>query len=108
MSELDLSELTRFPGQLAIRAIAPKPITDPLLLAARIADMRWDGYAILDEALELGLRWVVPVRSRAQTIVASIDMFARSARYSWVDMHDLFPPHLLNAAGRVEKYLLFN
>lgn len=108
LSELDPSELTRFLGQLSIRAVTPKTITDPLLLAARIAEVHRDGYAILDEELELGLRSIaVPVRSRAQTIVASINVSTQSARHSCIDMHDLFLPHLLNAAGRIEEYLAF-
>ena len=108
LSELDGSELTRFLGQMTISARTPKTITDPVTLAGRIADARRDGYAIVDEELELGLRSIaVPVRSRFGTIVASINVSTQSARHSCDDMRERFLPRLLNAAGRIEEYLAF-
>jgi len=106
LSELDESELARFLGQMTLRARTPKTITDPAILAARIADVRRDGHAIVDEELELGLRSIaVPVRSRAGRVVASINVSTRTARCTLSEMSSLFLPHLLNAAREIEDYL---
>lgn len=108
LSELDPAKLACFLGQVPIRAFTPKTITDTLELASRIADVKRDGYAIVDEELELGLRSIaVPVRSRSQKIIASVNVSTQSARHSCADMRDLFLPHLLRAAQRIEEYLVF-
>lgn len=106
LSELNDAELARLLGQMTLRPRTPKTVTEPSILAARVAEVRRDGHAIVDEELELGLRSIaVPVRSRAGRIVAAINVSTRTARCSVGEMRSLFLPHLLDAARKIEEYL---
>lgn len=90
-----------------IRAATPKTITDPNLLARAIAVAGENGYAIVDEELELGLRSIaVPVRDRSGTVVAAINVSTQSARMSVDAMRRDFLPLLRRAAARIEDYFV--
>lgn len=90
-----------------IRAATPKTITDPALLARAIAVAGENGYAIVDEELELGLRSIaVPVRDRSGTVVAAINVSTQSARMSVDAMRRDFLPLLKRAAARIEDYFV--
>lgn len=106
LSDLDDAELARFLGQATIRANTPKTVTDREALAARVAEVRRAGYAIVDEELELGLRSIaVPVRARDGRIVAAINVSTQSARFSCEEMPRTILPPLLDAAAKIEDFL---
>lgn len=106
LSELDDAELARFLRQITIRARTPRTVTDPDRLAACVAEVRRNGYAIVDEELELGLRSIaVPVRARSGRIVAAVNVSTQTGRHSCEEMRRLFLPHLRWAAERIEEYL---
>ena len=74
-------------------------------LPGRVAGARRDGYALVDEELEIGLRSIaVPVRDRAGRIVAAINVPTQSARCDVETMKRDFLPVLLSAATRIEHY----
>ncbi|WEX10173.1 IclR family transcriptional regulator C-terminal domain-containing protein [Chelativorans sp. AA-79] len=108
LSGLDDAELACFLDKAAIRANTPKTVTDRQALAARIADVRRAGYAIVDEELELGLRSIaVPVRARPGAVVAAINVSTQAARFSCEEMGRTLLPPLLEAAAKIEDILAF-
>ena len=64
--------------------------------------VRRDGYAIVDQELEIGLRSIaVPVKDVAGKVVAAINAGTQSARVTLAEMKSRFLPALLTAAGEL-------
>ena len=105
LSDLPPAELDAFLAGATIRANTPKTVTDRGALAALIAKAGRDGYAVVDEELEVGLRSIaVPVRDRTGRIVAAINVSTQSARFSVEEMEREVLPRLKEAAAGIEDY----
>ncbi|MGQ4475710.1 IclR family transcriptional regulator domain-containing protein [Streptomyces sp. SAS_276] len=62
------------PREHELRALTPRTLTDPAALAAALETVRTQGYALVDEELEAGLRSIaVPVRDRTGRVVAALN-----------------------------------
>lgn len=87
-------------GPLA--ACTPKTLTDPARLAARIRADHAQGFALIDEELEIGLRSIaVPVTDTAGRPVAALNVGASSGAYSIADLERRFLPLLRQTAGQL-------
>lgn len=107
LSGLPSTELETFLGKATIRANTPKTVTDRAQLARLIRQADEDGYAAIDEELEIGLRSIaVPVRDRSGRIVAAINVSTQSARTSMEEMERTFLPYLREAAARIEDFFV--
>lgn len=105
LSDLPPAELGAFLASANIIAHTPKSITDRAALEREVARVAEQGYAIIDEELELGLRSIaVPVRDRSARIVAAINISTQSSRFSPEEMRSLILPQLANAAHSIENY----
>lgn len=79
--------------------------TNPATLRSLLQKVAEDGYAIVDQELEAGLRSVaVPVRSRAN-IVAALNIGTQAARVPMSDLHSRYLPVLRRAARDLEALL---
>ncbi|MCR4266175.1 IclR family transcriptional regulator C-terminal domain-containing protein [Nitratireductor sp. ZSWI3] len=106
LSDLDSAELTRFLAHASIGAKTAKTVTDKAALAAKVALARQQGYAVVDEELELGLRSIaVPVRDKFGRIVAALNVSTQSARFTCPQMERILLPPLLDAARKLEDFL---
>jgi IclR family transcriptional regulator, pca regulon regulatory protein len=77
-------------------ARTPKTITSLDQLMIKLAAIRAEGHAIVDEELELGLRSIaVPVWNSKGTVVAALNIGAQAARISLAEMREAFLPRLL-------------
>jgi IclR family pca regulon transcriptional regulator len=107
LSGLSPAELEAFLGKAAIRANTPKTVTDRAELARLIRQAGEDGYAAIDEELEIGLRSIaVPIRDRSGRVVAAINVSTQSARTPMKEMERTFLPHLREAAARIEDFFV--
>lgn len=107
LSDLAPAELDTFLGQTMIERRTPKTITDKRLLAEAIGKAKADGFAIVDEELELGLRSIaVPINDRTGRTVAAINVSTQSARFSVADMEREILPVLLAAKQRIEDFFV--
>lgn len=105
LSDLPPADLKVFLGAAHITAHTPKSITDPAKLEREIARVAEEGFAIIDEELEIGLRSIaVPIRDRTGKIVAAINISTQSSRFSPDEMKTLILPPLRNAARSIENY----
>jgi IclR family pca regulon transcriptional regulator len=83
----------------------PKTIIDRGALAKAVRKARADGFAIIDEELELGLRLIaVPILDRLGMTVAAVNVSTQSARFSVAEMERAFLPVLLGARERIEDF----
>ncbi|GLS34771.1 IclR family transcriptional regulator [Mesorhizobium tianshanense] len=105
LSSLAPNDLETFLDQAKIERRTPKTIVKRRLLAEAIHKAKADGFAIVDEELELGLRSIaVPIDDRTGRTVAAINVSTQSARFSIEDMERQILPVLLGAKQRIEDF----
>ncbi|MFF8610368.1 IclR family transcriptional regulator C-terminal domain-containing protein [Streptomyces sp. NPDC015346] len=88
------------------RALTPHTVTAREELAALLERVREQGYALVDEELEQGLRSIaVPVRDRAGVVVAAVNVAMHSSRRSVEECVGEVLPELRTAVARIEDDL---
>lgn len=81
-------------------------ITDPASLRAEIARVREQGWCLLDQELEDGVRSVaVPLRDATGRVVAAINTSGHATRVTLEMLHDDFLPRLQDCALRIDQDL---
>jgi IclR family pca regulon transcriptional regulator len=101
LAQLSHNELERYFAAAKLTRFTPHTLTDRDALKKRLAQVRAQGFVVVSEELELGLRSIaVPVQGRAVTPLA-INMSANAARISESEMIATFLPALRQAAQRV-------
>jgi IclR family transcriptional regulator, pca regulon regulatory protein len=99
---LDPSEIWRRLKSLRIEPLTPSTITDLQALFDRIRDDHAQGFSIVDEELERGLRAIaVPVIDRQDQVVAALNRSTDSTRTTRNEMRDRFLPELRAVAAQI-------
>jgi IclR family transcriptional regulator, pca regulon regulatory protein len=99
---LDDAELWCRLRSLRIEAFTPSTITDVQALYERVREDHAQGFAIVDEELERGLRSIaVPVVDRAGEAIAALNISTHSTRTTRNEMRDRFLPRLRTVAERI-------
>lgn len=106
--------LAELPGEelaAILKDTVPQPLTERTLtgsraIAAELARVRTQGWAIVDGELELGLRSAaVPVRGREGRIAAALNVSTSASRDSLEHLRDQHLPLLLETAAAIEADL---
>lgn len=85
-----------------LKPLTAKTLTDRDALLAEIDRVREQGYAIIDEELEMGLRSIaVPIRNTAGQVVAAINTGAQTGRVSVDRLKDEVLPQLLSVQAKL-------
>jgi IclR family pca regulon transcriptional regulator len=93
------AEIWRRLRSVRLEAYTGSTITDPQALFARVREDHAQGFSIVDEELEQGLRSIaVPVVSRSGQAVAAIALSSHASRTSPGDLREAFLPALREAA----------
>ena len=99
-------ELRRRLADRKITAYTPTTITDPATLVARIMADHRQGYSIVDEELERGLRSIaVSIVSRSSRNVGAINLSALSSRTTQREIRERFLPELRAVAAEISATL---
>lgn len=107
LSGLAEGELEAFLARASIHAKTDRTVTDRAELARLVARARTQGYAIVDQELEIGLRSIaVPIHERTGAIVAAINVSTQSARMPVSQMEREFLPLLKKAASSIEDFFV--
>ena len=105
LSGLAEAELRDFLDRIEPRGLTGKTVTDRGKLFTIIREAANDGFALVDEELEIGLRSIaVPIRDRSGRIVAAINVSTQSARFTTAAMRREILPHLRQAARDIESF----
>jgi IclR family pca regulon transcriptional regulator len=108
---------TRFPayatsmGHVLLAGLDLLPLTDHTLtsveeLRARLRDVRTQGFALVDQELEYGLRSLAaPVHNRAGKVVAAVNVSTQVSRVSPEETRRLLLPPLRKAVAEIENDL---
>jgi IclR family pca regulon transcriptional regulator len=84
----------------------PRTIVDPDALVERIRSDRAQGYSIVDEELEQGLRALaVPIVTRSGENIGAINLSAHASRATRNDLRDKFLPRLNAIAREISRSL---
>ncbi len=84
----------------------PRAIVDPDQLIARIREDTAQGYSIVDEELEQGLRSVaVPIVTRSGVNVGAINLSAHASRTTRAELRSRFLPKLTEVATAISRTL---
>ena len=93
-------------ARLAAAELAPltaHTVTDPVRLEALLADVERDGYAVVDQELEEGLRSVaVPLHGPDGQVVAALNIAHHAGRTPLREVHELLLPALRDTAQRID------
>ena len=80
----------------------PRTIVEPERLEREIERVAQQGFSLVEQELELGLRSIaVPVHNRSGRVVAALNIGANSARIESRDMQARILPHLVSAAVKI-------
>jgi IclR family pca regulon transcriptional regulator len=105
LSGLAQPELAKFLDRAAIQKRTEKTVVDRRELGGLIGQAAAQGFAIVDEELEIGLRSIaVPIRERTGRIAAAINVSTQSGRFSVAAMRREILPLLRRAAGGIEAF----
>ena len=106
LSQLPEEELEAYLGRAELMPLSPRTVTSPEALRAELAKVRSQGWALVDQELEEGLRSIAaPIRDRRGRTVAAVNLSAHASRMSIErGRRELVPP-LLATAARIEADL---
>ena len=83
LAHLPEDERERRVAATQLAALTPRTTTDPEKLLRLLAQVRRQGFALVNEELELGLMSLaVPIRDRAGRVVAAVNVSSRPQRQS--------------------------
>jgi IclR family pca regulon transcriptional regulator len=97
LAALPIDRLSAYLDRVELRPLTPQTITDKSLLRKELEHVRYHGYALVDQELEIGLRSLaVPVGG-----VAAINTGVHASRVQKEEMLERFLPILREGAERL-------
>jgi IclR family pca regulon transcriptional regulator len=106
LSQLPDESLNTILKEIELEPNTPYSVTDKMDLHKLIIQARKDGFAIIDQELELGLRSVAaPVRNGFGVVLFAINISCHSSTYNLAQMQETLLPALLACTRAIEKEL---
>jgi IclR family transcriptional regulator, pca regulon regulatory protein len=105
LASLTDAELDAFLGEAELEAFTERTVVARAALRATIERVREDGWALVDQELEIGLRSIAaPLRAQGRTI-AALNVAVAAARVPMEELREAMLPELLGTAGRISDAL---
>jgi IclR family pca regulon transcriptional regulator len=99
LANLPPEELESVLARVEFKRYTERTITNPAKLTQALRQIRREGYSIIDQELEHGLRsMAVPIQNPSGKVVAALNIGAHAQRVSIQEMQTKFLPHLRAAA----------
>jgi IclR family pca regulon transcriptional regulator len=106
LAHLPPQELDAYFARVKLKPMTERTVVNQKKLRDILAQVQRDGYAVIDEELELGLRSIaVPVRGASGNVLAALNVGAQAARVSVEHMQQAFLPVLLRGAQELSVLL---
>ncbi|WP_236718635.1 IclR family transcriptional regulator C-terminal domain-containing protein [Actinoplanes sp. TFC3] len=100
IAHLPDAEVAAFLDRVALHRLTERTITSAPALAAELTAVREQGWALVDQELEEGLRsMAAPVHDRSGAVVAAVNISVHASRTSVAEMHALLPRLLATTAA---------
>jgi IclR family transcriptional regulator, pca regulon regulatory protein len=106
LAAMSEEELDRYLREASFEPLTAGTVTDPARLRAIVQEVAEQGYAIVDQELEEGLRAVAaPIRGAPDVGTAAINVSAHASRVSIAALRSEILPRLLETAAQIETDL---
>jgi IclR family transcriptional regulator, pca regulon regulatory protein len=106
LAALTPEELDKFLAEATFEAFTERTVTDPDQLREIVLEVGRQGYAIVDQELEEGLRAIAaPIRDPSGAVIAAINVSAHANRLTPEAMRTQLLPDLLRTASMIEADL---
>jgi IclR family transcriptional regulator, pca regulon regulatory protein len=106
LAALSPAELDQYLAEATFEAFTERTVTDPERLREIIAEVGREGYSIVDEELEDGLRALaVPIHDSSGAVTAAVNVSAHASRLSADAMRAQLLPALRETARHIEADL---
>jgi IclR family pca regulon transcriptional regulator len=106
LAALPADELAAYLARAELTPLTRHSVRGPAELEAALALVRSQGFALVDEELEEGLRSAAaPVYNRDGVVVAAVNLSVSASRTSLQQLADEFVPHLLDTAAQISSDL---
>jgi len=106
LSTLPEAELDAYLERVELRPLSPRTVTSRDALRAALDKVREQGWALVDQELEEGLRSVAaPIRDRSGGTIAAVNLSAHASRLTIEAARRGMVPALLATAARIEADL---
>jgi IclR family transcriptional regulator, pca regulon regulatory protein len=107
LAALDEAELSEFLDRSALRSLTDKTLTEKSALLREIGRVRRQGWALVDQELEDGLRSVAaPIHGQSGAVVAAINLSTHASRRTPQKIRAELLPPLQEAAHAIERDLV--
>ncbi len=106
LAHLPAEQLEQYLARVVLTAHTARTVSSVDKLRLALRNVRRQGYALVDQEYEVGLRSLaVPVHSPNGRVAATINLSGSAPRISTYEMQTRFLPHLRNAAGELGAFL---
>jgi IclR family transcriptional regulator, pca regulon regulatory protein len=106
LAGLSPEELDGYLAEAELKPITARTVTDSARLREILAEVTRQGYAIVDQELEEGLRAIaVPIRGSGRAVTAAINLSTHASRVSLAVLRSELLPALQQTAGSIEADL---
>jgi IclR family pca regulon transcriptional regulator len=106
LAALTDEELEKYLSNVQLTHLTNRTVVTPSALRSELTKVRSQGFSLVDQELEEGLRAVAaPIRDRAGRVVASVNISAHASRTSLESMRRNLVPPLLATAARISADL---
>jgi IclR family pca regulon transcriptional regulator len=106
LAYLPADQLEKYLARVVLTPHTTRTVTTVDKLAMLLRNVRRNGYALVDQELEVGLRSLaVPVFAPSGRVVATLNLSGSAPRMPVYDMQTKFLPHLRNAANELGALL---
>jgi IclR family transcriptional regulator, pca regulon regulatory protein len=104
LAELSSAELDAFFSKAELKPITPLTVTDVPQIRQLLAEIKQQGWSLVDQELEEGLRSIsAPIRNRRGTAIAALNISAHASRVSIEQLKANFLPLLLHTVKQIEE-----
>ncbi len=106
LAGLSEEELDKYLAEATFEAFTEQTVTDPVELKEIVHEVGRQGYSIVDQELEEGLRAIAaPIRDSSGAVTAAVNVSAHASRHSRDAMLTQLLPALLVTAAQIEADL---
>jgi IclR family pca regulon transcriptional regulator len=106
LASLDEAELDRFFARAELAPLTAATVTSEGALRVVLGRVRDQGWALVDQELEDGLRAVaVPIRDAEAKVVAAVNLSTQANRRTPLMIEQELLPPLLDTSARIEREL---
>jgi IclR family pca regulon transcriptional regulator len=106
LADLPQAELDAYLSDYELEQFTPHTIVAPNALLVAVAEVREQGWALVDQELEIGLRSVAaPIRGANGRTIAALNASAAAPRVSTEELRKRFLPALLRTAEQISASL---